>query len=174
MFSREMQNHLKGVFFEDQEARSYYNTDDEQIDKINKEIIDFLQQNLPTNREESLCKYKNGYKIESMEYKKHNPKFMDTLLDIEFIKELHIAKVEDHFRMHRPSRKFSTENCDFFNICRNAVQHIDNCELLTKEDIRIFVSIYCQLHGLNKDVDDEILNIIYERLIKYIDRKYKQ
>lgn len=100
------------------------------------------------------------------------PKFMDSLLDKEFIKDLHVCKVKNTMQRYNQYFVSNTERIDFFTACKNAPQHTNHMCMFTKKDINIFVGLYLQMYGMNFQIDPEIIDFIESKLHEYIIEKY--
>lgn len=158
------------------------NTDDNiQNTREHLDINRFVEKTLVTNTEDNTENSEGQLKnakispgIQTPSKKRKEPRFIDTLLDSKFIEDMHYYLIMNRYSFIRTRAISTTEYMDFFTICENSPQHTNYLKMLNESEIFSFVKIYCELYGMNTEIDEDVLHLIISEMQKYIFKLYKK
>lgn len=97
---------------------------------------------------------------------------IDLLLDDNIISELHKIKMEEYFRPFKTRPIISIENIDFLSICTNTPSYLNDKKILVYDDFKLYLEIICQLYGLNKEVDDDIIYMLENAVVQIVQDQF--
>ncbi|ORD93835.1 hypothetical protein ECANGB1_1481 [Enterospora canceri] len=161
MMSEEIKKVLVDALVGNKSNKDGYEFD---IEEYNSFILNLLKSDLGDNGQKS----DGNDTIYTERNKKQKTNFINSLLDDDFITELHRIKLLKQFRYVKYRPIFSTENIDFFGVCKNSPSHMRECTILDEKGINTFINIYCQLYGLDTNTNHEIAERLYDEVCKIV------
>ena len=97
---------------------------------------------------------------------------IDFLLDDNIISELHKIKMEEYFRPFKVHPIISIENIDFLSICTNTPSYLNDKKILVYDDFKLYLEIICQLYGLDKEIDDDIICMLENTVVQIVQDQF--